>query len=101
MPRQISSLTLAGARKMIAAGEKKANELGVPYNIAVVDAAGGLVAHVRMDGAWAGHADISIHKAWTSRVFDMGTEDLAKMALSGRPLFDSTNHEKVVVLGRG
>jgi uncharacterized protein GlcG (DUF336 family) len=103
MPRQIPSLTLADARSLIAAGEKKAKDLGIPYNIAVVDAGGGLIAHVRMDGAWLGSVDISIHKAWTARAFDMATEDLAKMAQSGKPLFgiDSTNHEKVVIFGGG
>ena len=103
MPREIQSLTLADARSLIAAGEKRANELGVPYNLAVVDAGGGLIAHVRMDGAWLGSVDISIHKAWTARAFDMATEDLATMAQSGKPLFgiDSTNHEKVVIFGGG
>lgn len=103
MPRQVPSLTLAEARGIIAAGEKKAEELGIPYNIAVVDAGGGLVAHARMDGAWLGSIDISIHKAWTARAFDMATEDLAKMAQSGKPLFgiQNTNHEKVVIFGGG
>jgi uncharacterized protein GlcG (DUF336 family) len=103
MPRQVSSLTLAEARNLIAAGEKKAAELGIPYNIAVVDAGGGLIAHARMDGAWLGSIDISIHKAWTARAFDMATEDLAKMAQSGKPLFgiQNTNHEKVVIFGGG
>ncbi|HUE11615.1 MAG TPA: heme-binding protein, partial [Steroidobacteraceae bacterium] len=103
MPRQIPSLTLADARGLIAAGEKKAGELGIPYNIAVVDAGGGLIAHVRMDGAWLGSVDIAINKAWTARAFDMATKDLGKMAQSGKPLFgiDSTNHEKVVIFGGG
>ncbi|HEY0747720.1 MAG TPA: heme-binding protein [Steroidobacteraceae bacterium] len=103
MPRQVSSLTLAEARGLIAAGEEKAAELGIPYNIAVVDAGGGLIAHARMDGAWLGSIDISIHKAWTARAFDMATEDLAKMAQSGKPLFgiQNTNHEKVVIFGGG
>lgn len=103
MPREIQSLTLAEARNLIAAGEKQAGELGVPYNIAVVDAGGGLIAHARMDGAWLGSIDIAIHKAWTARAFDMATEDLAKMAQSGKPLFgiDSTNHDKVVIFGGG
>lgn len=103
MPRQIASLTLADARGLIAAGEKKATELGIPYNIAVVDAGGGLIAHVRMDGAWLGSVDIAINKAWTARAFDMPTEKLGKMAQSGKPLFgiDSTNHEKVVIFGGG
>lgn len=103
MPRQINTLTLADAREMIAAGEKKASELGIPYNLAVVDAGGSLIAHVRMDGAWLGSIDISIHKAFTSRAFDMATQDLAKMAQSGKPLFgiNSTNHERVVIFAGG
>jgi len=52
---------------LIAAGEKKAEELGIPYNIAVVDAGGDLISHVRMDGAWLGSVDIAINKAWTAR----------------------------------
>ena len=103
MPAPIQTLTLADARRVIAAGEAKAAEIGVPYNLAVADAGGNLVAHVRMDGAWLGSIDIAIHKAWTARAFDMSTEDLAKMAQSGKPLFgiDSTNRHKVVIFGGG
>jgi uncharacterized protein GlcG (DUF336 family) len=103
MPRQIPSLTLADARSLIAAGEKTAADLGIPYNLAVVDAGGDLIAHVRMDGAWLGSIDISIKKAWTARAFDMPTEDLAKMSQSGKPLFgiNTTNHDKVVIFGGG
>jgi uncharacterized protein GlcG (DUF336 family) len=103
MPRQISSLSLAEARRLVAAGEKKAQQLGIPYNIAVVDAGGDLVTHVRMDGAWLGSIDISIKKAWTSRAFDMATQDLGKMAQAGKPLFgiNSTNHDKVVIFAGG
>jgi uncharacterized protein GlcG (DUF336 family) len=103
MPQSILSLTLAEARQLIAAGEKAAGDLGIPYNLAVVDAGGNLVAHVRMDGAWLGSIDISIHKAFTARAFDMATEDLAKMAQSGKPLFgiNSTNHERVVIFAGG
>lgn len=103
MPRQIPSLTLADARSLIAAGEKKAQQMGVPYNLAVVDAGGELIAHVRMDGAWLGSINIAINKAWTARAFDMPTDKLSKMAQSGKPLFgiDSTNHEKVVIFGGG
>jgi uncharacterized protein GlcG (DUF336 family) len=103
MPRQITTLALADARAIIAAGEKQAQELGIPYNLAVVDAGGALIAHVRMDGAWLGSIDIAIHKAFTARAFDMATQDLAKMAQSGKPLFgiNSTNHEKVVIFAGG
>ena len=103
MPGTATTLTLADARQIIAAGEAAADKAGVPYNLAVVDAGGNLISHVRMDGAWLGSIDISIHKAWTARAFDMSTEALAKMAQSGKPLFgiDNTNHEKVVIFGGG
>jgi uncharacterized protein GlcG (DUF336 family) len=103
MSRQITSLGLSDARRLIAEGEKKAQELGIPYNIAVVDAGGALISHVRMDGAWQGSIDISINKAWTARAFDMTTEDLAKAAQSGESLFgiNTTNQSKVVIFGGG
>jgi uncharacterized protein GlcG (DUF336 family) len=103
MPLSQESLSLDEARLMIAAGEKKAADLGIAYNLAVVDAGGNLISHIRMDGAWLGSIDISIQKAWTARAFDMPTEDLAKMAQSGKPLFgiNSTNHDRVVIFAGG
>src|SRR6202142_2316741 len=103
MPRPISSLCLADARRVISAGERKAKEMGIPYNIAVVDAGGGLVAHARMDGAWLGSVDIAINKAWTARAFDASTEDLAHLTQSGQPGFglNTTNHSRVVIFGGG
>ena len=56
-------ITLDDARRVISAAEKKAREIGQPMNIAVVDAGGNLVSHIRMDGAWLGSIDISINKA--------------------------------------
>jgi hypothetical protein len=47
-------VTLADARRIIAAAEKKAAQMGQPMNIAVVDQDGNLISHVRMDGAWLG-----------------------------------------------
>jgi uncharacterized protein GlcG (DUF336 family) len=73
-------VTLADARQVIAAAEKKAQEIQWPMNIAVVDEGGNLVSHVRMDGAWIGSVDISINKAFTSRAFDISTKDLAANA---------------------
>ena len=103
MTRNTSSLDLADARRIIAAGERKATEMGIPYNIAVADAGGGLVAHVRMDGAWLGSVDIAINKAWTARAFDMSTEDIAHITQSGQQGFglNTTNDSKVVIFGGG
>jgi uncharacterized protein GlcG (DUF336 family) len=101
--RSALSVDLADARRIIAAGERKAIEIGIPYNIAVADAGGGLVAHVRMDGAWLGSVDIAINKAWTARAFDMSTEDLSHVTQSGQQGFglNTTNHAKVVIFGGG
>ena len=96
-------VTLADARKIIAAGEKKAQEIGQPMNIAVVDAGGNLVAHVRMDNAWIGSVDISINKAWTARAFDITTQDLGKNSQSGDQFFGihASNHGRVMIFAGG
>src|SRR4026208_2550729 len=96
-------LTLADARRIIAAAEKKAVEIKQPMNIAVADAGGNLVAHVRMDGAWMGSIDISIKKAWTSRAFDIATKDLATHSQSGNQFFGihaSNNGRALTFAGR-
>ena len=103
MSRQVSSLDLADAKRLIAAAERKAAEMSLPYNIAVVDCGGALLAHVRMDGAWLGSIDIAINKAWTARAFDMPTEDLAGLAQCGKQGFglNTTNDSRVVIFGGG
>ena len=64
MTRPALSLDLGDARRIIAAGERKAIEMGIPYNIAVADAGGDLVAHVRMQTVHGSAAsDSCINKA--------------------------------------
>src|SRR3990172_8354891 len=96
-------VTLNDARKVIAAAEKKAKEIGQPMNIAVADAGGNLVSHVRMDGAWLGSIDISIKKAYTSRAFDISTKDLATHSQSGGQFFGihASNNGKIMIFARG
>lgn len=97
------SITLADARRIIAAAEKKATEISQPMNIAVADAGGNLVAHVRMDNAWIGSIDISIKKAWTSRAFDIATKDVAPHCQSGGQFFGihASNDGKVMIFAGG
>ena len=94
---------LEDARRVIAAAEKKAAEIGQPMNIAVADAGGNLVAHVRMDNAWLGSVDISIKKAWTSRAFDITTKDLADNSQSGDQFFGihASNNGRVMIFAGG
>lgn len=96
-------ILLDDARRIIAAAEKKATEIGQPMNIAVADAGGNLVAHVRMDNAWIGSVDISIKKAWTSRAFDITTKDLADNSQSGDQFFGihASNGGKVMIFAGG
>jgi uncharacterized protein GlcG (DUF336 family) len=96
-------MTLADARRVIAAGEEKARSIKQPMNIAVVDEGGNLVSHVRMDGAWLGSIDISINKAFTSRAFDITTKDLAQHSQSGGQFFGihASNHGRVMIFAGG
>ncbi|MGO4689338.1 GlcG/HbpS family heme-binding protein [Glaciibacter sp. 2TAF33] len=99
----VHTVSLADARRVIGAGEVKAVELGQPSNIAVVDAGGNLVAHVRMDGAWIGSIDISINKAFTSRAFDISTQDLGDNAAPGQQFFGihASNNGRVMIFAGG
>lgn len=101
--RKDCMVTLNDARRVIAAAEKEAVELGQPMNITVVDEGGNLVAHVRMDGAWIGSIDISINKAFTARAFDIATKDLAAHSQSGGQFFGihGSNHGRVMIFAGG
>jgi uncharacterized protein GlcG (DUF336 family) len=96
-------VTLADARRVIAAAEKKAAEIGQPMNIAVADGGGNIVAHVRMDGAWIGSIDISQKKAYTSRAFDIETKALAEHSQSGGQFFGihASNNGKIMIFAGG
>jgi len=99
----MSELTLEDARRAIDAAERRATELGQPMNIAVVDAGGNLMAHVRMDRAWIGSIDVSIKKAYTSRAFEIETKDLAKHSQSGGQFFGihASNDGKIMIFAGG
>ena len=96
-------VTLEDARRVIAAAEQKAAEIGQPMNIAVVDGGGNLVSHVRMDGAWIGSIDISINKAFTSRAFDITTQDLGANSQPGGQFYGIhvSNRGRVMIFAGG
>ena len=94
----MTALTLKEAKALIASAEKRADEIGQPVNIAVVDAGGNLVAHVRQDGAWIGGVDIS-----TSRAFDIQTKDLGENSQPNRQFYGihATNGGRVIIFAGG
>lgn len=97
------SIGITEARRIIEAAEKKADELGQPMNVAVVDEGGNLVAFERMENAWLGSIDISQKKAWTSRAFDITTKDLGANSQSGDQFFGihASNNGKVMIFAGG
>jgi len=103
MPKTFQTLTLGEAKQMLAAAEAMADQFGIAYNIAVVDAGGHLLSFVRQDGALIGSIDLAINKATTARIFDKSTALLAELAEPGEPLYgiQESNEGKVVIFGGG
>lgn len=101
--RSIETVTLDDARRVIAAGEEEAGRQGQPMNIAVVDAGGVLLAHIRQDGAWIGSVDVAINKAFSARAFDVSTQGLAENAQPGGQFYgiQDSNHGRVMIFAGG
>jgi uncharacterized protein GlcG (DUF336 family) len=98
-----NAVTLQAAQAVVDAARAKADEIGVPMNIAVVDEGNNLTAFARMDGAWLGSIDIAQSKAYTARAFDMETRELAPLAQPGGPLYgiEAGNDGRVIVFAGG
>jgi len=97
------SVTLSTAQAVVEAARAKAEEIGVPMNIAVVDDGNNLTAFARMDGAWLGSIDIAQNKAYTARSFDMSTQELAPLAQPNQPLYgiEASNQGRLIVFAGG
>lgn len=70
------SITTAGAQKVIAGGIRKAEELGVPMVIAVVDESGILKAFARMEGTPLMSVEVAQAKAYTAAASGLDTHSL-------------------------
>lgn len=82
-----STLTHEQARRILDAGIAKADEIGQPMNIAVVDDGGHLVAFARMDGAIKASIDISTRKAVTSVLMNLPTSAMGPLVQPGAELY--------------
>lgn len=83
---RIITLGLDDARTVVDAALAKAEQIGVPMNVAAVDAGGHLIHFSRHDGAWIGGTGIAIDKAFTARAFDMETgSSLSSRRPASRP----------------
>jgi uncharacterized protein GlcG (DUF336 family) len=96
-------ITLEEARRVVSAAERKAQEMGLAMNVAVMDAGRNLVAFHRMDGAWVASIAIAIDKAFTSAGRGLTTREIGEMAQPGQPLFgiNTTNGGRIVIFAGG
>ncbi len=96
-------ITLEEAQTIISAAERKAQQIGQPMNIALMDAGRNLVAFHRMDGAWVASIDIAIDKAFTSAGRGLTTREIGEMAQPGQPLFgiNTTHGGRIVIFAGG
>jgi glc operon protein GlcG len=79
------TITLEGARKVIAAAEAQAKKVNAPGGvIAVVDDGGNPVALARLDGTFAAGANISLGKARTAALFKRPTKFFEDIIKNGR-----------------
>ncbi|MDC7677495.1 GlcG/HbpS family heme-binding protein [Asticcacaulis machinosus] len=69
-------LTLEQSQRALAAAEAHAVAIGVPVNIAIVDAGVHLTAFARMDGAVLGAIDVALGKARTAALFRIPSESV-------------------------
>ena len=94
-------ITSKQAQAIIAVGEERAAEIGVPVNIAVLDAGAHLKAFGRMDRALIGSIDIAFNKARTATLFGMRTEAIGEFCKPGgtSPGLENTNGGLVVFAG--
>lgn len=77
-------LTTAQAQAVVQASMKKAREIKMPMNIAVMDAGGNLKAFARMDDAFIGSIDIAQKKAKTARIFQYAHPRFGQGFAAGR-----------------
>ncbi|MFC2067949.1 heme-binding protein [Chloroflexota bacterium] len=95
-----SGLTLDTVKKMMEAGEKEAEKLGVPVVLAITDAGGNLLALHRMNGVMLASIQIATDKALTAVFGKLPTGEWGSLFQPGGlvPLFV---HERWITFGGG
>lgn len=83
----IKRLSLADAQTLIKGTKVKANEIGVPMCISIVDESGNLIAFDRMDGGKTTSISISQDKAFTAAAARKATHDYNAVCVPGSLAF--------------
>ena len=77
-------LSLAAARRIVAAAEAEANARGIGVVIAVVDSSGTIIELTRMDTAQVASVNVGIGKARTAAIYRRPSRDFEEQIKSGR-----------------
>jgi uncharacterized protein GlcG (DUF336 family) len=85
------TLTLNAAKKIAAVAVLKAQELGVPGAIAIVDAFGSLIYLEKLDGTMPGASNLAIGKAQTAIAFQRETIKLESLIQQQRMVMIGLN----------
>jgi len=80
-------MDLKTANAAIEKAIESADEIGVKFCIAVMDAGVNLVAFSRMDGGRVGTIDVAMKKARTSALFILESGDLGKKTQPGQSVY--------------
>ena len=100
---QAAGLTLAAARRVVAAAQAEARAMRVAMSVAVVDSGGQLVCFERMDAADLVTITLARDKAWTALANGMPTGDLAPLVQPGAEFYgyDSVDGGRMIVFAGG
>ena len=95
-------LDLTEGERLVSAGIKHAESIGLPVVLSVVDAAGHLVICKRMNDALGVSITLSPHKAYTAAMVRMSTKDLDASMKNDGPLAGiDVNMDKLTRIGGG
>lgn len=97
-----ASISAQAAEQLLAAAAKKAQEIGVPMAIAVVDESGVLKAFSRMDGAPLLSVDLAKDKAYTAVSFGIPSHAWFDFIKDDPPLLHGiVKTPRLIVFGGG
>ena len=99
----MASITLDEARRISAAAEARAAQLGCSVTVTVVDGGGHIQVQSRMDGTRFGTLAVSANKAYTAAAFGVPTKVLTELTQPGQSLhgFADAAGGRIVVFGGG
>jgi ATP:cob(I)alamin adenosyltransferase len=98
----MATLTLTDCDRMVEAGIKRAEAIGVPMVLAVVDQNGDVIESRRMDEALIVSVTLAPHKAYTAATVRLPTHELAQAAQPGQSLYGiDVNLPQITLVGGG